>query len=172
VTRIFARASDAHLGQAVYSGAMTNLRSDPGCPPTLLPALLLVAPNGRVQESLRVLLSDLPLKVIGPVADARSALALVQEWQPPLVLLDFGLPAAEAGEVLERLHAHSPAVRCLALVETVDQLAEAKAGQVDGILLKGYRLDDLTSAIDKLLADPGPGLAPPPPRLNKDPSAP
>lgn len=136
---------------------MATPLADPHSPPsrlTSVPTILLVAPNGRVQDSLRILLIGLPLNVIGPVADARSALALAQAWQPPVAVIDYSLPAAEVADVLERFRGLSPAVRCLALVETIDQLSEAKAAKVEGLLLKGYRLDDLAAAIHQLLGEP------------------
>ena len=59
------------------------------------PHILMIAPIGRAQDSLRVLLSGLPITLIGPVGEARSALALIQEWHPALVVLDFSLPKTE-----------------------------------------------------------------------------
>lgn len=118
------------------------------------PATLLIAPAGRMQESLRVLLSAYSLKVIGAVAESRSALALAQAWRPALVVLDFGLPGDEATALLKHFQAEWPASRCLALVETTEQLAGARAGGADEALFKGFRIEELYAAIDRLLDRP------------------
>ena len=138
--------------------------SIPDLPRSIEPATLLIAPAGRSQESLRVLLSAYSLKVIGAVAESRSALALAQEWRPALVVLDFGLPGDEASTILKRFQVEWPTSRCLALVATMEQSAEASAGGAQEVLLKGFRIEELYAAINRLLINP---LDEPKRRLNR-----
>jgi DNA-binding NarL/FixJ family response regulator len=114
--------------------------------------ILLVAPAGRFQESLRVLLAGLQLHVVGPAAEARSALALLQAWRPTLVVLDFAVPTAELTEILLGLQTEWPTVRLVALVDSVEQLTEAKAWGIKNVLLRGFRLEELYTAITAQLA--------------------
>ena len=126
---------------------MSNL---PQTPPT--PAILLCAPTGRFQESLRILLSSgFALHLVGPVAEARSALALAQAWHPALVVLDFALPEAELSAILNSLQSDWPNVGQVALVDSVDQLTEAKAWGIKQVLLRGFRLEELYTAITSQL---------------------
>lgn len=117
-----------------------------------VPIILICAPAGRYQESLRVLLSALPLQVIGPATEARSALALLQAWQPALVVADFALPPAELMAILQSLQAERPAVRLVALVDTVEHFTEAKAWGIKRVLLRGFRVEELFEAITSQLA--------------------
>jgi DNA-binding NarL/FixJ family response regulator len=119
-------------------------------PPPLV--ILLCAPAGRFQESLRILLSSLPLHVIGPATETRSALALLHAWHPALVVLDFALPEAELAVMLQSLQTEWPEIRLLALVDSVDQLTEAKAWGIKKVLLRGFRLEELYAAITSQLA--------------------
>jgi DNA-binding NarL/FixJ family response regulator len=118
-----------------------------------LPVILLCAPAGRFQESLRILLSGLPLLIVGPVAEARSTSALVQAWQPTLVLLDFALEAADISAILRGLQTEWPQVGLIALVDNVDQSAEARARGIKNVLLRGFRLEELHAAIRSQLAN-------------------
>jgi DNA-binding NarL/FixJ family response regulator len=126
-----------------------------------LPIVLLSAPVGRFQESLRILLSGLPLQVVGPVAEARSTLALLHAWQPALVLLDFALAEAEVAAILHCLQLEWHEARLVALVDSVDQLAEAKAWGIRKVLLRGFRLEELYGAISSQLAGAPLDLVPP-----------
>ena len=127
----------------------------------LLPVVLLSAPAGRFQEGLKILLSGLPLHVVGPVAEARSTLALLHAWQPALVLLDFALAEAEVEAILYCLQIEWPEARLVALVDSVDQLALAKAWGVKKVLLRGFRLEELYEAIASQLASAPVRLAQP-----------
>ena len=53
--------------------------------------------------------------------------------------------------MLERLQTRWPEIHCLALVETAEQMMEAKTDQAEAILFKGYRLDELLAVINRLL---------------------
>jgi DNA-binding NarL/FixJ family response regulator len=132
--------------------------NSPESPP--LPVILLCAPVGRFQESLRILLSGLPLHVVGPVAEARSTLALVRAWQPALVVVDFALAAGEISAILQSLPAERPEARLMALVDSVDQLAEAKTWGIKEVLLRGFRLEELYAAITSQLATVANSLPP------------
>jgi DNA-binding NarL/FixJ family response regulator len=122
------------------------------------PVILLCAPAGWFQESLRVLVSGMPFNVIGPVAEARSVLALLQAWHPGVAVVDWDLAEEERQPIVQTLQRDWPEVRRVAVVDNASQMAEAKTQGVETVLLRGFRLDEFRAAVIAPL--PGPGHLP------------
>jgi DNA-binding NarL/FixJ family response regulator len=70
------------------------------------------------------------LRVVGEAADVDSAVAVVLESQPDVVLLDVHLPGGGGVEVLRRVHERQPDQRFLAL--SVSDAAEDVIGVIRG----------------------------------------
>jgi DNA-binding NarL/FixJ family response regulator len=70
------------------------------------------------------------LQVVGEAADVDSAVAVVLEAQPDVVLLDVHLPGGGGVEVLRRVHERQPEQRFLAL--SVSDAAEDVIGVIRG----------------------------------------
>ena len=70
------------------------------------------------------------LRVVGEAADVDSAVAVVLEAQPDVVLLDVHLPGGGGVEVLRRVHERQPDQRFLAL--SVSDAAEDVIGVIRG----------------------------------------
>ena len=117
------------------------------CKAPSLPSVLLCSLEGRYQASLRVLLSGLPLQIIGPVAEARSAIALLDAWHPALVVVDFSLPTAELAVIVQRLQANTPTVPVVALADRTEQVTEANGWGIHTVLLRGFRLEEFYAAV-------------------------
>lgn len=137
---------------------------------------LVAARPGRVRDGLRALLATIPwLKVIGQADDGASALEIVAEHQPALVLLDTNLPGGEpfdggrpvrgrpvhgrpvrthsgAWAVLKQIKARWPQVRCLVLTGNGRQGQTARAAGADGVLIRGFSTAELLTAIERLLS--------------------
>jgi two-component system LytT family response regulator len=72
--------------------------------------VLLVEDEPLARQTLRALVDELPWATcVGEAADGRTALALLDEMRPELVLLDIELPELSGLEVLARAR-HRPAV--------------------------------------------------------------
>jgi len=115
---------------------------------------LIIAPPGRLRDSLRVL-----LRASGRIArveeadDARLGLQSIAERPPGLVVLDAGLCEEDALAVLGQIKTQWPRLPCLVLVNNLDQEPVARAAGADAVLQAGFATEDFFSAIDHLLAD-------------------
>ncbi len=106
-----------------------------------------------IRMDLREMLSHLGYLVVGDVADGRSAINQARELRPDIVIMDIKMPdmdGIEAAKVLteERI---APVVQLSAYSqrELVDRAREAG---VTAYLVKPYREEDLTPAIEVALA--------------------
>ncbi len=106
-----------------------------------------------IRMDLREMLSHLGYLVVGDVADGRSAINQARELRPDIVIMDIKMPdmdGIEAAKVLteERI---APVVLLSAYSqrELVDRAREAG---VTAYLVKPYREEDLTPAIEVALA--------------------
>ena len=111
-------------------------------------SLLIVAAPGRLRDSLEALLKTLSwLHIIEPVDNKFSALEMMTQYQPKLVLLDN-----EGWNLLKSIKTLYPQVHCLALVNGLQQQQAAKSAGADLTLLKGFVASELFTAIEKLLS--------------------
>jgi CheY-like chemotaxis protein len=99
-------------------------------------------------------LKDLDLRL---AADAQSALDLVAQWPPDLMLLDIQLPGINGHQLLQRLRVlpglgQTPAVAVSANAAATD-LSQAQASGFDHYLTKPLVLDELLAVVTRLLQD-------------------
>ncbi len=114
---------------------------------------LIVASPGRGRDSLRALLRAIPrLEIIGQVDDAPSALKIVTDHHPALMLLDTSLPNDEAWNVLQQIKAKWSQTQCLVLVDTIRQQQLAEAASADGVLVKGFSIARFLTTTERLLS--------------------
>ena len=115
-------------------------------------ALLVVRP-GPLREALRTLMTSIPgVEVAGEVGDISSALGMIGERQPDLVLVDADLPGGEAWRTLKQMKEKWPCVRCVVLTDHSCQHQEAKVAHADAVLQKGMPPTLLVQAIETLLS--------------------
>jgi DNA-binding NarL/FixJ family response regulator len=116
---------------------------------------LILAKPGPLRDSLRAFLLTLPqVKEVRFVNDAPSALEVVSEINPDLVLIDADLSGGEALTAVRRIRGDDPHSRCLVLADDMQQQRDAAAAGADVALLKGCRATELFDAIEKLLLPP------------------
>ncbi|MDD5176208.1 MAG: response regulator transcription factor [Sterolibacterium sp.] len=112
--------------------------------------LLLVDDHRIVREALcSVLERETDIAVVGQAGDGETALALVSELLPELVLMDIAMPGISGIEVTRRISAENPGVRVLALSTYFDkrivtQMLEAGAA---GFVNKAVGRDELLQGI-------------------------
>jgi DNA-binding NarL/FixJ family response regulator len=117
-----------------------------------VPVLIIARPSRR-RDSLRTLLKATPrLRIVDQVDDASSALKMVAEHRPGLLVLDAGLPDDGVWMVLRQVKAEWHQTRCLVLVDTIQQRQMAETANADGILVNGFSIDEFFTAIDRLLS--------------------
>jgi len=93
------------------------------------------------------------LELLGEAADGETALRLVDELEPDLVILDLRMPGLDGFGVLERLHADGPpACRVLVISATLDGGVEdeAMAAGADACLSKALSRADICDAALRL----------------------
>jgi len=112
--------------------------------------LLLVEDHALVREGTREILERDPrLRVVGEAEDGPAALALVDELQPDIVLVDLDLPILNGIEVIRRIRArpNGPLAIVLSAYDDEDYVMAALSAGATGYLLKTAHADELISAI-------------------------
>ena len=112
--------------------------------------LLLVEDHALVREGTREILERDPrLRVVGEADDGPSALALVDDLQPDIVLVDLDLPIINGIEVIRRIRAKpdGPLALVLSAYDDEDYVMAALSAGATGYLLKTAHADELISAI-------------------------
>jgi DNA-binding NarL/FixJ family response regulator len=114
--------------------------------------VVLVDDQEVIRVGLRAILSDRPdIEVVGEVGDGLSAVRIVTELSPDVVLMDLRMPGIDGVEATRRIRTRHPeqVVRILVLT-TFDQdtnvLAALRAG-ADGFLSKGASPAELVDGI-------------------------
>lgn len=106
---------------------------------------------GVLQESLRAILTGSgQVTVIGSAGDGLSALSMVREVQPALLVVDSNLLEDEALSLLKEVKAAWPEVRCLILVQTTGRKKRALAAGADAVVSRNDPLGTLNQALRQL----------------------
>jgi DNA-binding NarL/FixJ family response regulator len=103
-----------------------------------------------VREGLAAILStDDEIEVVGLAANGEEAVALANERQPDVVLMDLKMPVMNGVQATRRLHSQQLTVRVLILTTYAEDawVFEAIRAGAAGYLLKDTRRDDLLAAI-------------------------
>jgi DNA-binding NarL/FixJ family response regulator len=107
-----------------------------------------------MRDSLHFLLRTVPgIETVGSADDSSSALRIISDLCPALVLLDTNLPGEDTVTVLRRLQADACRPRCLVLADTRQQQRDAMAAGADAVLLKGYTTTRLFQVIQTLTSE-------------------
>ena len=118
----------------------------------LTPSACVAARPGALYSVLEALLTMMPhVDMMGAVDDIPSALRIVREHAPALVILDIDLPGGDVLDVVREIKVAGYRSRCLVLADDVWQCLDAKAAGADTVLLKGTPPVDLLAAIEALV---------------------
>ena len=117
------------------------------------PSALIVARPGDLRDGLHSLLTVTDgITSVFQADSARSAMRLVADESPELVILDFDLPRENMVTLLARIKARSPRSRCLVLAEHAEQREVAQGAGADLVLIKGSLASELLDSVKVLLA--------------------
>jgi DNA-binding NarL/FixJ family response regulator len=105
-----------------------------------------------VRELLALGLTTDTLEVIGTAADATSAIALVEEGQPDIVLLDLHMPDMGGLEVLPVLQEKCPGARVVAFsaIGATHMVENAIEAGVFGYIEKGVSIESIIKHLDRV----------------------
>ena len=118
-------------------------------------SVLIVDDSTSARTMLRSLVeSDPSLAVMGVAQDAYSAVRLMKEQLPDVILLDNHMPGVNGVDALAGFKAVAPQARVLMLTVSEDErdLAAALRGGARGYLLKTMDSEMLASAIQRTMA--------------------
>ena len=107
-----------------------------------------------VRAGLRKLLESIPnIEVVGEAADGLSLLALVEQLQPELVLMDIAMPGLNGLEATARLRHTSPQIQVLILSmhQNEEYVKQALRHGASAYLLKDAAPTELDSAIKSVM---------------------
>lgn len=112
----------------------------------------IVAPPGRLRDSLRVLLrANEDIEVVGIADDIQSATGVVEGALPDLVLLDAGYPDCDMITMINALKAKQPEVHCCVLAHTRDQEQGALEMGAGAVLQDGFSARTFWNSIQELI---------------------
>lgn len=119
------------------------------------PSVVLVEDHRLVREGTRELLDrDPTIRVVGEAASGEEALDLALELRPAIMLVDVQLREMSGIELIRRLAATSPDVRCIVLSAYDDYvyITEAFEAGAYGYLLKTVGAAELVGAVHAVAA--------------------
>lgn len=119
-------------------------------------AVAIVENDLLVGAGIRSYLQSFPdFRVVGVAASGEEILAVVEEWQPTVVLMDLLMPGGIDGlETTKQLRAKVPGVRVIAVTASLDEARMAGVRRVGamGYVQKTSRPDTLLAAIRAVAA--------------------
>ena len=109
--------------------------------------VLVIAPPGRLRDSLRVLLRAADVAHILEADTFQAGLSALAQAQPALVVLDPGGLVDDVGHLLRQLR-HNGHGRCLVWAHTAEQERQARRAGADGTLAPGLSSEALRAILD------------------------
>lgn len=88
------------------------------------------------------------------VATESEAVLVHDSTSPDVLVLDVRMREGGAHEILRRIDAHEPGVRCPVIVVTGDGEYEHTHPRLSAVLSKPFNLDDLRQAVSSALLRP------------------
>lgn len=115
--------------------------------------ILVVDDQPRARQGLKALLATWPpAQEVREAANGREALALVEESQPDLVLMDIRMPEMDGLEATRRIKARWPHVQVIVLSMYAEYADEALAAQADAYVCKGDPPEKLLATLAAIAA--------------------
>ena len=109
---------------------------------------IIVSMPGTMQESLRAMLDAIPgMEVVALAGGCLSAVRLVQEKQPDIVVIDSNLSEDEVLVFLKDVKRTHPEIRLVVLTHTTRQQRRILGGGADAVLSRWSPAREFTDAV-------------------------
>lgn len=117
------------------------------------PTIIIADDHPILLKGLSDFLSDLGYDILGTANDGLSALTLIAQFSPDLAILDMEMPKMTGLEIAERckLDQSKTKIILLTLHKKLYLYKQAKELNLSGYILKDFALDDLSTAISKIM---------------------
>src|SRR5215471_16574759 len=111
--------------------------------------IILADDHAILRESLRELLEERGLQVVGEASNGREAIDLVVKHKPNVAVMDLGMPLLNGIEAAREISRVAPQTQTILLTmfEEDDYILNALRAGVRGYVLKGQASADLVKAI-------------------------
>jgi DNA-binding NarL/FixJ family response regulator len=126
--------------------AQTPTLGLPGLPPGTIVRVVIVDDHQMFRTGVRAELGD-GVQVVGEAGDVETAVAVIGETAPDVVLLDVHLPG---GEVLRRVRADGPRFLALSVSDAAEDVIAVVRGGARGYVTKAISGQELTAAIQRV----------------------
>lgn len=114
---------------------------------------LIVARPSRMRDGLKALLRTMPqINAIEQTGDIPTAIKMIMEHPPALILLDSNLTNGNVASVLRQTKAERLSTQCIVLVDNKQEVDMATMAGADWVLLAGFPAVDFFAAVESLLA--------------------
>jgi DNA-binding NarL/FixJ family response regulator len=114
---------------------------------------LIVAKSGAMQEALNTVLSSIPkIHIVGIANDYVTTQEMMTRHSPELLVIDSNLPINQDTGFIRQLKLEHPHLKLIALVDGIQQQQELLEMGVDAALLRGVPTEQITEAINTILA--------------------
>ena len=117
-------------------------------------ARILVADDDRSVRELIISMLEIDGHQVESAATESEAVLVHDSTSPELLVLDVHMGHGGAGEILRRLDAREPGVRCPVIVVTGDGEWPHTHPHLSAVLSKPFNLDDLRQAVSSALERP------------------
>ncbi len=108
---------------------------------------LVVSSSGPLQDGLLALMTTIPqIGAVLVAEDIESALKMVTNHQPALIILDISLPVMH--DVINQIKEQCPHIHMIILVEDITQQKETLTSGADSVLLKGFHPQKLIEIVE------------------------
>jgi DNA-binding NarL/FixJ family response regulator len=112
--------------------------------------VLIIAPPGRLRDSLRVLLRSADVTWIAEADTFQAGLSALAQARPTLVVLDPGGPVDDVAYMLRQLRQNGHR-RCLVWARTAEQERQARQAGAEETLAPGLSAEALRAILDKVV---------------------
>lgn len=116
---------------------------------------LLVEDSGFIREIYHYVLQDMPgIQIVAEADDGVTAIQLIEEHQPDLLILDLVLPLKDGLEVLKNVSALSPHTRAVVISSQDDEsiISKAKALGAVEYVIKPFTKKQLVAVLQQVTA--------------------
>jgi len=117
--------------------------------------ILIADDHGVVREGLRAVLEEEDLQVVGEATTGQEVVAMSNNLQPDVVLLDIRMPEMNGLQALAQIKRHNPDIKIVMLTTyaTPDYLKKAIEGGADGYLSKDTDPQKIPAVVRTVVRD-------------------